>query len=138
MTAAHQPELVAAAQAAVSAGMKAANEYHSQAGRVPGVGAAVSLPVPASGAATGLNFSLPADVPAIRPAPPRQSAPMVVADPVVGGITYVGPGGQLDGSRLPSVRGDSLVYLSASRPSTESRPSLGDRLRGAWRALFGR
>jgi hypothetical protein len=127
---------VAAAEAAVVAGMAAANEYHEAAGRTPGVGVAVALPVPASGAATGLNFDLPPDVPAIRPSPPRSTDPMVVADPVVGGVAHVGPSGLL--GRPPAMRTDPLMYVPLSSSPQTPRPSLGGRLRGAWRALWRR
>jgi hypothetical protein len=143
VTAAHDRRLVAAAQAAVTAGMDAAQQYHEAAGRAPGQGALVALPVPASGAATGEGYGVPAGVPAIRPVV-RPSPVPSYADLTVGGI---GPGGYhgntsgasgaLEGVPVPSVRSDSLVYIPVSSPATP-KPSLGSRLRSALRTLWSR
>jgi hypothetical protein len=139
VTAAHQPELVAAAQAAVTAGMAAAAEYHQAAGARPGVGVPVALPSAGGplGPVIGLNFDLPPDVPAIRPAPrPASPAPAAV-DPVIGGAAHVGSGGLLGQS--PSLRSDPIRYIPlSSSPVSAPRPSLGDRLRSALRALWRR
>jgi hypothetical protein len=142
MTAAHQPELVAAAQAAVTAGMAAANEYHQAAGRTPGVGALVALPTEPG--VVGESYNVPAGMPAVRPAVRPTVQPQYAALTVGGigpsGYHGTGPGSQggaLEGVKVPFRRSDSLVYIPVSSPAT-SRPSLGDRLRGAWRALCGR
>jgi hypothetical protein len=138
VTASDQPELLAYAKAAVAAGAVASTEYHQAAARAPGTGVAVALPsdpAPSTiGPPRGLNFNLAASVPAIRPTPPADTMPMAVADPVVGGETYLRPGGLLDGVRTASERSGSIVYLSASAP----RPTLATRVRGEWRALRGR
>jgi hypothetical protein len=125
----------AAAAAALNAGQAASDEYHAAAAAMPGVGALVALPVPASGAATGDAFNVPPGVPALRPVPVVPDIP-VYADQTVGGVTYVSAGGVLDGSTaVPFMRSsDAVVYVPASNP----RPSLPDRLRTAWRALTGR
>jgi hypothetical protein len=141
VTAAHQPELVAAAEAAVAAGMAAAQQYHEAAGRAPGQGALVALP--SDPGVVGESYNVPPGVPAFRP----QVRPRPVVE--YAGITVggIGPGGYhgntsgasgaLEGVPVPSVRGDSLVYIPVSSPATP-RPSLGSRLRSALRALWGR
>jgi hypothetical protein len=140
VTAAHEPALVAAAQAAMTTGMAAAQQYHEAAGRAPGQGALVALP--ADPGTVGESFNVPSGVPAIRPQV-RPRPVVEYADLTVGGI---GPGGyhgnvpgQVSGALegVPVARGDSLVYIPVSSPAT-SRPWLGSRLRSALRALWRR
>jgi hypothetical protein len=121
--------------------MAAAAEYHLAAGARPGQGALVAMP--SAPGVVGESYNVPPGVPAIRPQV-RPRPVVEYADLTVGGI---GPGGYhgntsgasgaLEGVPVPSVRGDSLVYIPVSSPAT-SRPSLGSRIRGAWRALWGR
>jgi hypothetical protein len=85
------------------------------------------------GPVQGLNYDLPPGVPGLRPVPTIPETP-TYADPAVGGLTYVSPGGVLDGSPAPSLRSDGIVYVPASNP----RPSLPDGLRTAWRAFRDR
>jgi hypothetical protein len=143
MTAAHDRRLVAAAQAAVAAGMAAAQQYHEAAGRAPGQGALVALP--SDPGVVGESFNVPPGTPAIRPSV-RPAVQPQYADLAVGGI---GPGGYhgnasgasgaLEGVPAPSVRGDGIVYIPlSSSPVSAPKSSLGSRLRGAWRALWGR
>jgi hypothetical protein len=132
---------VAAAAAAQQLGEATAAAYWQAAAATPGAGALVALPS-APGVA-GESFNVPSSTPAIRPQA-RPVAQPQYADLAVGGI---GPGGYhgntsgasgaLEGVPVPSVRGDSLVYIPVSSPAA-SRPSLGDRLRGAWKALWSR
>jgi hypothetical protein len=117
--------------------------YHQAAGARPGTGAQVSLD--ADPGVVGESYNVPASTPALRPSVRPAPVPQY-ADLAVGGIgSYHGvtPGqasGALEGVPVPSVRGDSLVYIpvSSSSPVSAPRPSLGSRLRGAWRALRGR
>jgi hypothetical protein len=133
------PEQVQAAGAALELGQQLAREYHAAAAASPGVGLAVSLPSVAGplGPPQGLNFDLPADVPALRkPAP----APRLVPDyasQAVGGLgfhsTTPGTPAAFDGVSWPSPRSSSIAYISP-----RSMPTLGTRIRRAFEVLLGR
>jgi hypothetical protein len=89
MTAADNPALVAAAAAAIEAGMEQANQCHESAGRSPGQGLQVALPsypYPHLPPVQGLGFDVPADQPALRPAPKPTLVPDYSAEPIVGGV----------------------------------------------------
>jgi hypothetical protein len=91
----------------------------------------------------GEAYNVPAGTPAIRPQV-RPEPIVAYASPVVGGVGPSGyhgtapgsAGGAPEGVPVPSLRSDPIVYVSGRLPS--ARPSLGDRLRGAWKALWGR
>jgi hypothetical protein len=140
MTAADNPALVAAAAAAIEAGMEQANQCHESAGRSPGQGLQVALPsypYPHLPPVQGLGFDVPADQPALRPAPKPTLVPDYSAEPIVGGVEHVGRQGvpgHLDGIAWPSARTSSVVVVRASTPC-ESTLS---RLLGAIRRMLGR
>ena len=134
-------EQVAAAAAAVALGEDTATAYWQAAAQRPGVGALVALQ--STPGVVGEAYNVPAGTPAIRPQV-RPEPIVAYASPVVGGVGPSGyhgtapgsTGGALEGVPVPSLRSDPIVYVSGRLPS--ARPSLGDRLRGAWKALWGR
>jgi hypothetical protein len=140
MTADHEPELIAAARAAVEAGMQQAMAYHGAAGQAAGIGAEVSLPSTpsAAGPVKGLSFDTPGD-PAPAPGNPKIKLVPDYASDVVGGALHHGspaartqwPAGTTV-TVLPGAR-SSLAYVPAS-----STPTWRSRLREAWDALLGR
>jgi hypothetical protein len=71
MTAADQPELIAAAAAAVEAGMEQAQLYQEAAAARPGQGAEVRLP--STPGVVGLSYDTPGD-PAPMPGRPQSSS----------------------------------------------------------------
>jgi hypothetical protein len=135
------PEQVATAAAAVRLGENAALAFWTAAAARPGAGALVSLT--GDPGTAGEGYGVPPTVPALRPAV-RPAARPQYADLIVGGI---GPGGyhgnapgQASGALegVPVARGDSILYIPVSPPAASRPSSLGSRLRGAWRALWGR
>jgi hypothetical protein len=134
-------EQIAAAAEALAAGEALAREHWQAAAQTPGVGLAVSLPsvVGPLGAPQGLNFDLPADVPALRkPAPAPRLTPDYGSE-AVGGLgwhtTQSGTPSAFDGVSWPSPSGRSsaIAYVSP-----RSRPPLVTRIRSALRVLTGR
>jgi hypothetical protein len=140
MTAADNPALVAAAAAAVTAGMEQANQYHASAAANPGIGMKVRLPsVPGT---VGLSFDTPPE-PAPMPGRPAIKLTPNYASDVVGGALHHGS------PSVPTARSDdwppnttiavlprssSVQFVPASTPAE----SVVSRVIGAIRRMLGR
>ncbi len=126
------PVQVQHVEQAVQLGMDAAAAYMAAAALTPGCGTPVALP--ASGAATGLGFDLPPEVPALRPQAPRPEPIQTYGSPLLAGLDHGGAVGfqtALEGIQVPS---PAYRYVPVSGPRT---PLLG-RIRTAFGVLLGR
>jgi hypothetical protein len=136
MTAADQPELIAAAAAAVEAGMEQAQLYQEAAAARPGQGAEVRLP--STPGVVGLSYDTPGD-PAPMPGRPQIKLVPDYASDVVGGASHPA-GGPAASAQWPAntnvtvVPGalSSLVYAPASTP-VDSWPK---RIAAALKKIF--
>jgi hypothetical protein len=134
MTAADQPELIAAAAAAIEAGVQQDRAYREAAEAKAGYGMEVRLP--SAPGTVGLSYDL-APEPAVTPGNPK-AARLVpdYASPAVGGELHHGsPAARTQWPADTSIRvmPSSIQYVPAS-----ARQTWRSRLREAWDALLGR
>jgi hypothetical protein len=140
MTAADEPELIAAAAAAIEAGMEQAKQYREAAESKAGYGMEVRLPsVPGpAGPVKGLSYDTPGE-PAPAPGNPALKLLPDYASDVVGGALHHGaPAAR---TRWPA--NTTVTVLPGARSSVQyvpatTQPTWRSRLREAWSALLGR
>jgi hypothetical protein len=148
MTAADNPEQIAATREAVDLGMQTAQEYWQSAAANPGVGLSVALPSEPDALGRtpqGLGFDLPPDVPALRKPEPRPRLVPEYASEPVGGMLHhsarPGTSSGMDGVAWPPGTNVSAIFPARSSVQyigASARQTWRSRLREAWAALTGR